>query len=115
MSVDSVRKRLEAAAPGPWEAYDANGGEQRPMWCVANDAFHNPSADDNEPWIAVEIRTGYRADAELIAHAPTDLAAALKVIEAVNTFIDHYGPENQRDWDWLAALVAARDEFEALS
>lgn len=119
MSVDSVRKRIEAATPGPWETYDANEGEHRPLWCVANDAFHNPSSDD-EPWIAVEIHVGQREDADLIAHAPTDLAAALKVIEAAKVVLPSVMYHVRRvavSRETEAQANALRDalkEFEAL-
>jgi uncharacterized PurR-regulated membrane protein YhhQ (DUF165 family) len=55
------------------------------MWTVANDAFHNPHGKD-EPWIAVELHTGLRADAEFIAHARTDIPALCDALDAVRQF-----------------------------
>ena len=67
--------------PGPWETYNANEGtDYFPAWEVANDAYHNPPADEDAPWIAVHLTTGVKADAELIALAP-ELAAAVLAVD----------------------------------
>jgi hypothetical protein len=81
--LDAITARLDAATPGPWEAYDANEGEwpPRPMWCVANDAFHNPPEDEDAPWLAVEVHTGVKRDAEFIANAPADIAYLLTELQ----------------------------------
>ena len=68
MSGETVRKRLGAATKGPWAV-------STPDYRVMGAGHIVVSAlGDNAP----------DADADLIAHAPTDLAAALKVIEAAN-------------------------------
>ena len=77
MSTRSLKARLAAVTPGPW------------FW----DGEHVPSGYEGESL----------ADADLIAHAPTDLAAALKVIEAVERLMTG-------DLDVLGAL----DAWEAL-
>jgi hypothetical protein len=71
--VAAVRAQLEtakAATPGPWIAADANAESDpsySPFWTITNDAFHNPPADEDEPWLAVELHTGVEADARHIA------------------------------------------------
>ena len=105
MSSESLRKRLEAATPGPWEAINAktrsdvvSGLRQTPSrYLVAK--IGEPGHDQH-------------FDADLIAHAPTDLAAALKVIERLKEFdaattvldAEHAG----------RAMIEALKEFEAL-
>ena len=72
-----------AWTPGPWQAYDANEGtEYFPGWEVANDEYHNPSPDEDAPWIAVHLTTGVEADARLIALAP-------EMAEAILGFTTH--------------------------
>lgn len=46
-----MRELAERATEGPWEKCDFNAGAHppRPLWGVANDAFHNPPADEDEP------------------------------------------------------------------
>lgn len=86
MSAESVCKRLELATPGPWikkglaaYAYPGQGDTNRlPATCIT----------------VSDSRNGYKtvnvdADTDLIAHAPTDLAAALRVIEAADELADH--------------------------
>ena len=66
-----VQEPKRAWTPGPWAAYNGNEGtDYFPSWEVANDAYHNPPADDDAPWIAVHLTTGVKADAYLIALAP---------------------------------------------
>ena len=74
-----MRERAEADGSSGWQVEDANEGtEYHPLWMVTNDAFHNPSANDDEPWLAVEVHTGTKATAEHIAswHPAVALAVA---------------------------------------
>lgn len=75
-----ITARLDAATEGPWEPYDSNEGtEYLPMWSVANDDYHNPREDGVA--FGASIECGEKADAELIAHAPADLAHLLSLAE----------------------------------
>lgn len=79
-----IRARLAATTPGVWKKYNANEGMDHaygPMWCVANDAFHNPPDTDDEPWLAVEIHTGVEQDADFIAHSREDIGFLLALID----------------------------------
>jgi hypothetical protein len=100
MSSESLRKRLAEATPGPWEwvSCETRGAaflqDQRLTgagWIPVRDKWGtiiNP-----EPVVLCAEADGYEvdsvgidvrhADADLIAHAPTDLALALEVIEAL--------------------------------
>jgi hypothetical protein len=99
MSTESVRARLEAATPGTWKA-DSGG------CCVGTD-----DADIAEGSRHPHAHTS--KDIDFIAHAPADIAAAMKVIEAAKRillaladeahFVDH---EHQ--------LRDALDAWEAL-
>lgn len=74
--VEQIRARVEVAGVGPWETYDANEGMDRayaPMWCVANDAFHNPPADEDVEWVGIDVYVGDRDVADFIANARDDV------------------------------------------
>jgi hypothetical protein len=76
----AARARCEAAAPGPWREaawYGTEGG-----W-VAAGPFHDAQGDEDsdEPDSPCHLRA--KADAAFIAHARTDLPAALDEIEAL--------------------------------
>lgn len=81
LTADQWRALDEAATPGPWEAYDANEGAPGPLWCVANDAFHNPPSDPDVPWTAIEVHVGSQADATLIAAMRNALPSFLALTE----------------------------------
>jgi hypothetical protein len=75
MTREAIRQRLAAATPGPWKKRAPGWlGPDRHKWrCV----FFGPSPD--EPYTTSPL---VPADADLIAHAPTDLAALLAVADA---------------------------------
>src|SRR4051812_14193337 len=84
-----ARRLADAATEGPWEAYDSNEGmwPPRPGWSVANEAFHNPPADEDAQWLAVDVHVGSKADADLIAASRTllpELADRLAALTAEN-------------------------------
>lgn len=70
--LDEIRARLEAATPGPWEAYHARfpNAYGEGFWRV--DGPHERGYEGGFE----------RADADLIAHAPEDLRLLLAVAEA---------------------------------
>ncbi|HWB37974.1 MAG TPA: hypothetical protein VHA75_18310 [Rugosimonospora sp.] len=86
LDLDSIRARVEATTPGPWEVYDPNehlGND--PLWCVANDPYHNPP-DDDEAWPAVNVvvETGTREDAVFVACARADVPALLSLVDLLD-------------------------------
>jgi hypothetical protein len=86
--IEAIRRRAEAACPGPWQAYNGNEGtEYGPLWAVANNAYHNPPADEDAPWIAVHIETGTRDDMEFIAHARQDIPDLIAEIERLRDLL----------------------------
>ena len=87
-----IEKRADAATPGPWDVSNANEGmyEYGPFWMITNDEFHNPSGDEDAPWLAVEIHTGDKGDAEFIAHARTAVPALVAALRAV---LDMHRPD----------------------
>ena len=107
MSTESLQARLAAAAPGPWELHPQweNSLEVffQPEWETDSDGSINAWNDQGR----IYDEGGHtRADAELIAHAPTDLAAALKVIEAATEVLEA--------WGHSVHLRDALDAWEAL-
>lgn len=81
--LDEIESRLEAATPGPWEAYGTvvaamtGPGDCEGCSGVVGGPLHEPSC------LWSEIAGAGEADAELIAHAPADLAALLAVVREV--------------------------------
>ena len=111
--LDAIRARCEAATPGPWTAYNANEGtEYQPAWEVANDAFHNPPADEDAPWIAVHLETGIKDDAEFIAHAREDVPALLAALASSRAEVERLTRENARLTDVVDTAVAYVTEPE---
>ena len=74
MSAESLRARLAAATPGPWEGLLVGvvGDEERTYVAPFDNERQAPKP----------------ADADLIAHAPTDLALLLAVFDAAKEAID---------------------------
>jgi len=103
VSVESVRARLDAATSGPWamRAHDGCATVIAPSLTMPWDTV--VYADDSG-----HPRTS-ESDADLIAHAPTDLRLALDVIEAATEvrqgFLDgHFD---------MSKMFATLDAFEA--
>lgn len=95
MSIDSVRKRLEAATPGPWWIGPSRRGFEMHIGAGAFDEYAHGSrwpAVHGGTYVVSPGREGDggiddTANADLIAHAPTDLAALLKVAEAAQAYV----------------------------
>ncbi len=115
MSVESVRKRLAAATPGPWTW--GNSG----VTALDNEYVFWPGnipggLEDDDPASlhvgACGEHTEPQAEANLalLAHAHTDLALALEVIEAAQGY--RIGSSLRRQEQWQR-LVNALDAFEA--
>lgn len=110
VSSESLRRRLEAATPSEWKAATGRG---------KYGVIGTTDAEGRSYCLAVLSAvpaTHRKADAELIAHAPTDLRLALDVIEAAHEWqgliycINSWPPCN----DCCGChLKAAFDAFEA--
>lgn len=83
-----IEARLSAATPGPWIAeYSGEQGN-----CVI------PSdAQSTREAVCVTRLYHQQADAELIAHAPADLAALVAVVREVEAL--HRPDESRGTWD----------------
>jgi len=81
---EELQALCDTATPPPWEVYDSNQGvwPPRPGWSVANDAFHNPPADEDAPWISVDVYVGTKADADFIAAARSAVPSLLARVVA---------------------------------
>jgi hypothetical protein len=87
--IAAIRARLAAATPGPWRVHSRGDvalidPRQWPAWAVADDP--DGGEDDFERLVAEATA----ADADLIAHAPTDLAALLDEVERLRAQVDDY-------------------------
>ena len=71
MSTHSIRRRLAAATPGKWSVWNDSDPEEKTRAIEAEeDVVIEPT-----PYLRAE-------DADLIANAPTDLAALVEVVDA---------------------------------
>lgn len=100
MSVESARARLSQANDMPWH--------------LSVDGYDVLDRNDVDR-VTVRDTWGSDADADLIAHALTDLAAALDVIEAATAHaaIDGRRTDSEGEAEYNA-LMDALDAFEAL-
>ena len=75
----AIRARLDAATQGPWTwaAHTTADGDE---WAVFNESN----------WALATSRDGWVCDAELIAHAPTDLRALLDENAQLRQALDYY-------------------------
>lgn len=113
IDVNHLRAVAEAAGSGSWEMYDPNEGTwpPRPLWSVANDAYHHPPVEADEPWPAFNayLETGLKEDAVHIAtfDPPTvlQLLGRLEAAESMRCVSDH----DCDDADALCVFVPARD------
>ena len=87
MSTESLRKRLEAATPTEWKAASGRG-----KYSVIGTTDTNGRSYSLAVLSAIPA-THRKADADLIAYAPTDLRLALDVIDAakeLRTWVNNY-------------------------
>ncbi|MFH5879790.1 hypothetical protein [Arthrobacter sp. NA-172] len=103
MSLDAIRKRAEAAEPGPW-FLDSDGVS---IYYV----FHNGDTLDRD-----RLAESSGSDAEFIAHARTDIPRLLNALDAVLEWCDtnqhpfhpSEGVEGFSSQDWALDDAARR-------
>jgi hypothetical protein len=89
LDLDPIRTRLEAASPGPWRWEDWGDppvDHERSAYTLASDEL---AGSDLLPGLTKAICTAAQAtsmwknpaDADLIAHAPSDIAALIAEVE----------------------------------
>ncbi len=112
MTLESIRRRLEAATPGPWKATVVSGDSAY---------YSNPSSNihlnDMVAWPVGPMSKSQAMasrDAELIAHAPTDIARLLAFVEPIAELITMFRGEgvNLGVSDYGPKLVAAYEALE---
>ena len=96
MSVESIKARLEAATLGIFDA-----PQSARVW------LRNSSTEC--VGIVDELS---KANLDLIAHTPTDIAALLKVVEAVRELANTIGADDRERQKWERIMFAALDELE---
>lgn len=79
LDLEAIKKRAEAATPGPWDVADKYDKEQSWPWVIAFDG-------DAEPWwvaeCAIDITPTDGVDnAQFIAHARSDVPALVAEVE----------------------------------
>ena len=84
-----IRARLEAATPGPWHVAHTDGAVGKAE-VTGEDRAGNPI------WEQIHIADTGPVDVDFIAHAPTDIAALLAEVEALNREISDL--EESRDY-----------------
>lgn len=94
-AIDQIRKELDAATPGPWE--------------VATGPKLGWVAQINDLWVVHDVEEAgpVEADATLIAHAPTYLAALCDVAEAAQAMVDAI--DEKPSLEWIAYASSLND------
>ncbi len=85
MSLKSIRKRLEEATPGPWQATVVTGDS-----AYYSNPGSNIHLNDMVAWpVGPLSKSSTRAskDAALIAHAPSDIANLLVIAEVAERLL----------------------------
>lgn len=115
-SLDAIQKRVEAATR-EWKA-----GIHQNDWglnCLSDLRATGPNHEKNTP----KNRRLVKADAELIAHAPTDLANLVKALRVADealinlTKANFAGPstDERREWSWATAEQARAEMAKILA
>ena len=122
MNLEPIKARLAAATEGPWRVVKWGQAPDETKrheihWGRLNPPF------PNQPMVA-RIGNGWHvpADAELIAHAPTDLAELVAEVERLQAVInavsltvgfwDYAGKDSDESMRRIADLCAAALEIE---
>jgi len=96
--IDEIRKRLEAASPGPWKLEYSDG----------------PRISRGNGLTIFEIRYAWaEADCDLIANAPDDmryLLAEADALEHERNWAAAWKRAAKRHYEWRVAAVRAEDE-----
>lgn len=108
--LDEIEARLAAATPGPW--FDGMGTHGNPADGPEFCEVRTKSTDERTRGITIAelpLDKGAAQDAELIAHAPADLAALLAVVKAVRTKAEGWAalaPDDDWGEDIAQTIVA---------
>ncbi|PWJ22795.1 hypothetical protein ATK17_3964 [Branchiibius hedensis] len=114
LDLDAVKARLAAATPGPWEWIGDSFDDAEPFVCTHMTRWdeHGPdlvvAADHGKTVLRAEgadwsAMSGKHADGDLIANAPTDIAALVAEVERLRAI----GPNS-----WTHAVVAHMDRAD---
>src|SRR5690606_38007039 len=88
-----IRARLDAATPAPWTRFARNAAApDEDDWYLGHDVHGPPRAQRGQ----IERV----ADAELIAHAPDDLAFLLSLVDQLQGQLDAVRAIRLADGDW---------------
>ena len=92
LDLDPIRARLAAATPGPWHAYgNTLAAEVGRCTCSPHYGAHERSCGLEDIGQVVE------SDAELIAHAPADLAALVAEVERLRETVQRVREALEKD------------------
>lgn len=115
--LDEIRARLDAATPAPWTRFARNASApDEDDWYLGHDVHGPPRAQRGQ----IERV----ADAELIAHAPDDLAHLLTLVDQLQGQLDEFAtlqdriPDDENtDWGlgWHHGYNAALAEVRAMA
>ena len=106
MSIKTIQSRLRRATLQPWRL-DAEG------CCVLS--FDSSNRNRTIAIVRYSGAEGTKADAELIANAPTDLALLLDIAKEAAELLDILGEEGRRTIPPAAALRGTLNALKASS
>lgn len=82
--LEEVRKRVEAATPGPWNAF-VEGRDH-----TSGDSIIRRGPDDIEEDLDLYLQGATTADYDFIAHARQDIPTLLEVIDRLQRLLENY-------------------------
>jgi hypothetical protein len=90
--LEEISARLAKATPGPWYAHHCKAGKDTECWCKVVGTSPDPEHDDMDNVIG--LGSCVADDADLIAHAPSDLRFLLDHVAKLEDIVDKYRCHN---------------------
>jgi len=119
--LDEIKARLAAATPAPWVPSKNYGGVVNPELETECGCDHGPDKPMGER-TCTEVYGGrlvcescLRPDAELIAHAPADIATLLRVAEAAEALLTYLWTHEDEEYAPPQLWQALAEALEALA
>jgi hypothetical protein len=89
--LDEIAARVDAATPGPWERGITTDGTRRVATILDGSTSGVEIEDIHTPYDPIAT-SETAANADLIAHAPEDIAALLDIVRAAQSVVGEYHP-----------------------
>ena len=106
----AIRARLSNATAGPWYANHCHAGKNKDCWCKVIGTSSDPQHEDMDK--VASAGSIHANDADLIAHAPDDIAFLLAEVERLRGDRDKWLASDDCYY-WTPEAQAERDRLRA--